>query len=241
MVTASTLMYESSLTMLILRPRASRMAPRESEAMPLPSEETTRPVTKTNRFIVSHRRLNVCVRPTMRGQSNEANGNNGNSTGVQISRSARARQIQLGHKGGVVPRYLEPRRVCGCAPARIQPQIGNGNQFVARKHQRQGIAHPRQHAKRLTQMLHGLRFSQARRPQGFPSLAPSHDEGGRQPLRVNAAALRDPAQISEPRPQLERRSQCASPRLCIRQSRLVATVIHNTLTSTPPSTSPTHP
>src|ERR1700749_2186250 len=34
--------------MLILRPRASRMAPREAAAMPFPSEETTPPVTNTN-------------------------------------------------------------------------------------------------------------------------------------------------------------------------------------------------
>src|ERR1700683_633675 len=46
--------------MLILRPRASRMAPKDAEAIPLPSEETTPPVTKTNRFMMSHRRLNVC-------------------------------------------------------------------------------------------------------------------------------------------------------------------------------------
>src|SRR6185437_3453223 len=48
MVPGSTLMYGSSLTMVTLRPRASRMAPREAEAMPLPNEETTPPVTKTN-------------------------------------------------------------------------------------------------------------------------------------------------------------------------------------------------
>src|ERR1700730_8663819 len=46
--------------MLILRPRASRMAPKDAEAIPLPSEETTPPVTKTNRFMMGHRRLNVC-------------------------------------------------------------------------------------------------------------------------------------------------------------------------------------
>src|SRR5580698_884352 len=48
--------------MLILRPRASRMAPKEAEAMPLPSEETTPPVTKTNRFMMGHRRLNAADR-----------------------------------------------------------------------------------------------------------------------------------------------------------------------------------
>src|ERR1700729_4252153 len=37
--------------MLILRPRASRIAPSDADAMPLPSEETTPPVTKTNRVI----------------------------------------------------------------------------------------------------------------------------------------------------------------------------------------------
>src|SRR5262245_18295124 len=38
--------------MLILRPRASRMAPRDAAAMPLPSEETTPPVTQIKRVIV---------------------------------------------------------------------------------------------------------------------------------------------------------------------------------------------
>src|SRR5208283_3198597 len=37
--------------MLILRPRASRIAPSEADAMPLPSEETTPPVTNTNRLM----------------------------------------------------------------------------------------------------------------------------------------------------------------------------------------------
>ena len=37
--------------MLILSPRASRIAPKEAEAMPLPSEETTPPVTNTNRVM----------------------------------------------------------------------------------------------------------------------------------------------------------------------------------------------
>ena len=49
MVPGSTLMYGSSFIMLILRPRASRMAPSEAEAMPLPSEDTTPPVTNTKR------------------------------------------------------------------------------------------------------------------------------------------------------------------------------------------------
>src|ERR1700683_2917380 len=86
--------------MLILRPRASRMAPNEAEAMPLTSEETTPPVTKTNRFIVGHRRLNVCFPPNRCGQTDEAKRNNGNSTGVQISRSARTRQSNYGYLRG---------------------------------------------------------------------------------------------------------------------------------------------
>jgi hypothetical protein len=40
-------MYGSSLIMLIVSPRASRIAPRQAEVMPLPSEETTPPVMKT--------------------------------------------------------------------------------------------------------------------------------------------------------------------------------------------------
>ena len=47
MVPGSTLMYGSSLTIAILRPRASRMAPSEAAAMPFPNEETTPPVTNT--------------------------------------------------------------------------------------------------------------------------------------------------------------------------------------------------
>ena len=37
------------MIMLILSPRASRMAPSEAEAIPLPSEDTTPPVTNTKR------------------------------------------------------------------------------------------------------------------------------------------------------------------------------------------------
>src|SRR5690348_7878261 len=48
MVPGSTLMYGSSFTIAILRPRASRMAPSEAAAMPFPKEETTPPVTQTN-------------------------------------------------------------------------------------------------------------------------------------------------------------------------------------------------
>ena len=48
MVPGSTLMYGSSFTIAILRPRASRMAPSEAAAMPFPNEETTPPVTNTN-------------------------------------------------------------------------------------------------------------------------------------------------------------------------------------------------
>src|ERR1700679_667059 len=44
--------------MLILRPRASRIAPSEADAMPLPSEETTPPVTKTNRVIGTAAKFN---------------------------------------------------------------------------------------------------------------------------------------------------------------------------------------
>src|SRR5438132_13199728 len=51
MVPGSTLMYGSSLTIAILRPRASRIAPREAAAMPLPNEDTTPPVTNTKRVI----------------------------------------------------------------------------------------------------------------------------------------------------------------------------------------------
>jgi hypothetical protein len=46
-VPGSTLMYGSSLIMLIVSPRASRIAPRHAEVIPLPSEETTPPVIKT--------------------------------------------------------------------------------------------------------------------------------------------------------------------------------------------------
>ncbi len=47
MVPGSTLMYGSSLIMLIVRPRASSIAPRQAEVMPLPSEDTTPPVMNT--------------------------------------------------------------------------------------------------------------------------------------------------------------------------------------------------
>src|SRR5690554_2280282 len=51
MVPGSTLIYGSSLSMVTLRPRASRIAPREAEVIPLPSEETTPPVMKIYRVI----------------------------------------------------------------------------------------------------------------------------------------------------------------------------------------------
>ncbi len=95
-------------------------------------------------------------------ESNEAKRNNGNSTGVQVSRSTRPRQSNYITRAGIVPRDSKPRRVRGRAPARIQPQIADGDQFIAREHQRQRVPHPWQHAERLTQVLHGLRFGRAR-------------------------------------------------------------------------------
>src|SRR6266404_5023534 len=59
MVPGSTLMYGSSLTIAILRPRASRIAPREAAAMPLPNEDTTPPVTNTKRVIKIFERISV--------------------------------------------------------------------------------------------------------------------------------------------------------------------------------------
>ena len=47
MVPGSTLMYGSSLTMLIVNPRASSMAPRQADVIPFPNEETTPPVINT--------------------------------------------------------------------------------------------------------------------------------------------------------------------------------------------------
>src|SRR5579859_3703166 len=58
MVPGSTLIYGSSFTMLILSPRASRIAPNEADAIPLPSEDTTPPVTNTNRVIGTAKLLN---------------------------------------------------------------------------------------------------------------------------------------------------------------------------------------
>src|SRR5450755_4490690 len=57
MVPGSTLIYGSSLTIAILRPRASSIAPSEAEARPLPREETTPPVTNTNLVMLGHRRF----------------------------------------------------------------------------------------------------------------------------------------------------------------------------------------
>src|SRR4051812_18782157 len=52
MVPGSTLMYGSSLSMVTLRPRDSRIAASEAAAIPLPREDPTPPVTKTNLVIV---------------------------------------------------------------------------------------------------------------------------------------------------------------------------------------------
>src|SRR4030066_1178498 len=46
MVPGSTLIYGSSLSIVTLRPRDSRMAASEAAAMPFPREETTPPVMK---------------------------------------------------------------------------------------------------------------------------------------------------------------------------------------------------
>src|SRR5205823_14939044 len=54
MVPGSTLMYGSSLSIVTLRPRDSRIAAREAAAIPLPREETTPPVTKTYLVISFH-------------------------------------------------------------------------------------------------------------------------------------------------------------------------------------------
>src|ERR1700716_2645725 len=51
MVPGSTLMYGSSLSMVTLRPRDSRIAAREAAAIPLPREDTTPPVTNRNLVI----------------------------------------------------------------------------------------------------------------------------------------------------------------------------------------------
>src|SRR5680860_866218 len=51
MVPGSTLMQGSSLIIVTLMPRASRIAPREAAAMPLPSEDTTPPVINTYRVM----------------------------------------------------------------------------------------------------------------------------------------------------------------------------------------------
>ena len=53
---------------------------------------------------------------------------------------------------------------------RVQPEIADGDQRIAREHQRQRIAHPGQHALRLAQMLHALGFGCA---AGFRVSPPS--------------------------------------------------------------------
>src|SRR4029077_20684814 len=94
MVPGSTLIYGSSLTMLILSPRASRMAPRDADAMPLPSEETTPPVTKTNRVMMGTAEKLSARAQLYRAMQTKPVGNNENSTGIQVSRSRRLRQSE---------------------------------------------------------------------------------------------------------------------------------------------------
>src|SRR5438552_2052650 len=128
--------------MLTLSPRASRMAPKEADAMPLPSEDTTPPVTKTKRLMLATADL-FEVRTAR------------NSTGVQVSRSARRRQCPRAMYLACAPGWAAPVHYVGCtasralhqdgcvfpnqrdaglirgnAPARIQPQIRHRHQVV---------------------------------------------------------------------------------------------------------------
>src|ERR1700722_11970273 len=131
--------------MLILRPRASRMAPSDAEAMPLPSEETTPPVTKTNRFMMSHRRFkNVCVRRNFKRRAKrshkewEFDGSsdyqNAPASTIQIAARAFMSPGLLCHPGRIVPRDAKPGCIRFCAPTCVHPQIGDGDQIAAGKH-----------------------------------------------------------------------------------------------------------
>ena len=137
MVPGSTLMYGSSFTMLIFKPRASRMAPREADAMPLPSEETTPPVTKTNRVMIGSPPLNgFPARSDIRHARSRAKKELlkfDGSSGYQIAppptigacasptigASAQHRRI--------VPGAPEAGLARGHAPARILPEVADGD------------------------------------------------------------------------------------------------------------------
>src|ERR1700692_4024555 len=187
--------------MLIFGPRASRMAPREADAMPLPSEETTPPVTNTNRVMWSPP-IPWSTRKKLR-ERKKAYGNNRNSTGVQVSRTRGLRQSTLEPISRLLddnrpapPTDGETRCARARAPARVQPQVGDGNQGLPGEYQRQRVAHPRQHAEGLTKVLHALGRGLRLRFESLAACSPAPHQMCRQALRVDAAELRHPAQFA---------------------------------------------
>src|ERR1700730_18944420 len=197
--------------MLILSPRASRMAPRDADAMPLPSAETKPRVTNTNRVMWSPPIYERCTPSAQALAQKQPIGNNRNSTGVQVSRTRGPRQYTFRAQlqcptrpRGTLERFLDNNRppppldgnACRAhahAPARVQPQVGNRNQVTACEHQWQRITHPRQHALRLTQVLHAVRFGIRSRLQRLAPLPPAHRQMLRQAPCIEAAVLRHPA------------------------------------------------
>ena len=100
--------------------------------------------------------------------------------------------IDLDNNRRLLPNDAQSRPKRCHATAGIQPEVGDCDESVGRKHEGKRIAQPRQNAVRLAKVLHAL-SSDLRR--GFESLAAhacTHGHGAGQTLCVDAAALRDP-------------------------------------------------
>src|SRR5215469_9956333 len=139
MVPGSTLMYGSSLTIAIFRPRASRIAPSDAAAMPLPNEDTTPPVTNTKRVICELRIPVAADRNAHAGLLR---------TGQQVSTPAIPRGAEL--PGMRRPAPHEARAVRTRGPrlhGLVDPAIGHGDQLLAGVDERHagtlGERHPR--------------------------------------------------------------------------------------------------
>src|SRR5579871_3752874 len=222
--------------MLILRPRASRMAPSETDAMPLPSEETTPPVTNTNR-LMDHRRSMHFRSLTISDLIHRPKGSCWKSTGVQSTRSARGRQSKRAHLAPralntravparaapasarerslqarrVLPAAHEAGRVGRDAQVRVVPQIADRDERSVRIHERQRIAHPGHDPPCLTQLARAARAPAARDPQPLVAFTAAHLEREAQARRIEPAERLLEAQASESVRQLER-STCGTAR-----------------------------
>jgi hypothetical protein len=101
------------------------------------------------------------------------------------------------------PSATEARSPGSHTPPGVLPEIADGDEVGTCVHQRQRVAHPRQYAKGLTQMLQALRPAVAVHLKCFAAAAPSNHERVRQSSGIQAALLRRPLQNPEFAAQIE--------------------------------------